>query len=380
MKKVCLALSLLTLSPSAANHDTEKKASRTLDNIVDEVVSDSTFYNKKFTNEFSEQIDFWYKNLTTDTSKIISYRMNCLEQLDIFKKPERKERESVEEYDRRILKDIHEKHGRIFNRWDKVFGITYGKRQEVKEGLIRSSRYLPFITERFKEENIPLNLAAKPLFESLYDPEAESKAGAKGIWQFMEGTAKDYGLEIKKGIIDERMDPYSSTDAYIKYMKEAFRKFEGKPLLALVSYNTGKNSRYFRNWRMRDQAEIIRYMGFAPMNYYAGLAASIKVMKKMREHFSIDIHLEDIQRKKIHDDVHGYELEDHLGLPKEEIMDYNPQLKEGLFDSAYNLKGKTITLPKMKKVEPAEIWESYRRENTKQDKLIRKENHIQKVF
>jgi membrane-bound lytic murein transglycosylase D len=87
-------------------------------------------------------------------------------------------------------------------------------------------------------EGLPLDLAYIPIVESAFKPEAVSRAGAKGLWQFMRGTAIEQGLRYDWAI-DERTHPEKSTAAAIKYLKQLNAMFDGDWPLTLASYNGG---------------------------------------------------------------------------------------------------------------------------------------------
>src|SRR5213593_3911746 len=108
----------------------------------------------------------------------------------------------------------------------------------IEEGMKRGSKYLPMIQNVFRAEGLPLDLAYVPLVESAFKPNALSRVKAKGVWQFMTGTAIENGLR-RDWYIDERSDPEKATVAAAKYLHTLSKIFDGDWHLALASYNGG---------------------------------------------------------------------------------------------------------------------------------------------
>ncbi|WP_024769834.1 LysM peptidoglycan-binding domain-containing protein [Aquimarina macrocephali] len=111
-------------------------------------------------------------------------------------------------------------------------------RHEHLERLMALSEfYFPLFEQELDNQNIPLEIKYLAIVESALKPRAKSRVGATGLWQFMFGTGKMFGLEVSS-YVDERMDPIMSTKAACKYLSNLYKVF-GDWDLALASYNSG---------------------------------------------------------------------------------------------------------------------------------------------
>jgi membrane-bound lytic murein transglycosylase D len=134
----------------------------------------------------------------------------------------------------------------------------------IEEGMRRGSKYLPMIQGVFRAEGLPLDLAYVPLVESAFKPNALSRVKAKGVWQFMSGTALENGLH-RDWYIDERSDPEKATVAAAKYLRTLSRTFGGDWYLALASYNggPGRLQKAMRRagvddfWKLADRPKVL---------------------------------------------------------------------------------------------------------------------------
>ena len=104
--------------------------------------------------------------------------------------------------------------------------------------LERMGRYAVHVDAAIEERDLPLSLRYLPIVESGYNPAAVSRVGAAGMWQFMSATARFLDMDVSP-LVDERRDPWRSTEVALDYLTELRDRFDGSWFLALAAYNGG---------------------------------------------------------------------------------------------------------------------------------------------
>ncbi|MDD5769683.1 MAG: lytic transglycosylase domain-containing protein [Candidatus Gracilibacteria bacterium] len=126
----------------------------------------------------------------------------------------------------------------IKERFDKEFLNTSYNLYQFFLYVKRLPLYLPYIEEKLKENNIPLDFKYLPIAESALRNDVVSGAGAAGIWQFIPETAKEYSLIVNDNI-DERYNFEKATIGAINHIKDLYSTFKNRTLVA-AAYNRGK--------------------------------------------------------------------------------------------------------------------------------------------
>src|SRR5262245_34313352 len=203
----------------------------------------------------------------------------------------------------------------------------------LEDGLNRGTQYLPMIQEVFKAEGLPLDLAYVPLIESAFKPSAVSRAKARGIWQFMRGTAIENGLK-HDWYIDERADPEKATRAAAKYLKTLYGMF-GDWHLALASYNGGPG-RVQKAMRQSGKDDFWaltargRYLPRETRDYVPLILAAVVVAKNPGQYGMTVEPFGDtsaIERVTLPTAVDLRVIAEWIGTPVQTIQELNPELR-----------------------------------------------------
>lgn len=218
----------------------------------------------------------------------------------------------------------------------KNYIILYSEKMPTKMAhmLGLCQYYMPIFDETFNKHDLPEELKAMAIIESAMNPLAVSRAGAKGMWQFMYATAKMYGLHIDS-FVDERMDPFKAADAAARYLQDAYEIF-GDWNLAIASYNCGAgnvNKAIRRSGGKRAFWDIWPYLPRETRGYVPAFVGALYAMTYYKEHgikpeaIEMPIHVDTF---KINKQLHLKQVAELTGAPLEELKSLNPQYRHDI--------------------------------------------------
>lgn len=213
----------------------------------------------------------------------------------------------------------------------KNYIILYSEKMSAKmsEILGLSRYYMPIFEEILNRYDMPEELKAMAVIESALNPRAVSRAGAKGMWQFMYATAKMYDLHIDS-FVDERLDPVKSAEAAAQYLKDSYEIF-GDWNLAIASYNCGAgnvNRAIRRSGGKREFWDIYPYLPRETRGYVPAFVGALYAMNYYKEHgikpaaIEMPAHVDTFRINKM---LHLRQVSDLTGAPLDELKNLNPQ-------------------------------------------------------
>ena len=165
-----------------------------------------------------------------------------------------------------------------------IHRYLYENRYQTEEMIGRAYLYFPIFEKLLRENDAPEELKYLAVIESSLRPTATSRVGARGIWQFMPTTAREYGLRIDD-IIDERLDPEKSTLAAIEYLKRGNKRFKSWTL-ALAAYNSGggRVNRAVRRAHSKNFWKLKRFLPRETRSYVPAFIAASYVLNHYQEY------------------------------------------------------------------------------------------------
>lgn len=211
---------------------------------------------------------------------------------------------------------------------------TEKRREQVERMIGMSDYYFPMFEEALDRHDLPLELKYLPIVESALNPEARSRAGAMGLWQFMYGTGKQMKLEITS-FVDERRDPMESSEAAAKYLKMLYDIYEDWHL-AIAAYNCGPgnvNRAIRRSGGKTNYWEIYYRLPRETRGYVPLFIAATYVMNFYEEHNlvpqipAMPIGVDTIM---VNQYLHFDQVAEVLHFDKEHLQALNPMYRRGV--------------------------------------------------
>jgi len=257
----------------------------------------------------------------------------------------------LSEDDQRIL-DMWGSEGtpaRLLEATDEI-RFQLGQSDRFRAGLIRSGAWETHIAETLANLGLPAELAVLPHVESSFNPAAYSKVGAAGLWQFMRSTGRRY-MRIDNAV-DDRMDPFRSTEAAAQLLAYNYRLLGSWPL-ALTAYNHGAEGvrRAKETLGTDDIVRIVRTykgrtFGFASRNFYVSFLAALEIDRNPEKYFGGVERATEARFQEV--TVPGFvqmsALERALRIDRQKLRELNPALLRSVWDGqrhvpkAYHLR------------------------------------------
>jgi membrane-bound lytic murein transglycosylase D len=221
-------------------------------------------------------------------------------------------------------------------------------REAFSRWLARSTRYVPMMRQVLEKQGLPLDTVYLSMIESGFNAYAYSFAKAAGLWQFVVGTSRRYGL-VTDFWVDERRDPYKSTVAAARYLTDLKARFHGDWYLAWAGYNAGegKIARAIRKestrdfWRMMNKGRTLR----AETKHYVPKLIAAALIAKHPERFGFHVIYEapgEHDEVKVPDATDLHVLAKIADISFEQLHDLNPELRRFCTPPG----GWTLRLPK----------------------------------
>lgn len=228
---------------------------------------------------------------------------------------------------------------------------TQRSREQVTVLLGLGHYYLPIFEQALEERGLPLELKYLPVIESGLDPNAVSKHGAAGLWQFMIATAKGMGLEVNS-LVDERRDPYLSSKKAAQYLSDLYATY-GDWSLVIAAYNCGPGAvnkairRAGGDPKKHDFWSIYNYLTPETRGYVPMFIAANYVMNYYPQHnISPVIPTKPLvtDTLQISDRVHFNQISAVLDIPVDELRLLNPQFRADIIPGSAE-RPYTLVLP-----------------------------------
>lgn len=216
-------------------------------------------------------------------------------------------------------------------------------RHSISYMLGASNFYLPIFEEALETYQLPLELKYLPVIESALNPNAVSRVGATGLWQFMITTGKQYGLQVNS-LVDERRDPLKSSYAAAQYLRDLYRIF-GDWNLVIAAYNCGPgniNKAIHRAKGEKDYWKIYPYLPKETRGYVPAFIAANYMMTYYSQHNICPMRTRlpaKTDTVVVSRDVHLEQVAAVLGISIDQLRALNPMYRRDV------IPGRTAPMP-----------------------------------
>lgn len=166
-----------------------------------------------------------------------------------------------------------------------IRGYLQKRKSSISTIMERARYFFPMFEEHLAKYKIPMELKYLAVIESALNPNARSRMGATGLWQFMYPTGKFYNLEVNS-YIDERSDPYRATEAACKYLESLYKMY-GDWSMALAAYNYGPGNvskAIRRSGGSTNYWNIRKYLPRETAAYVPAFYATLYIFEYAKEH------------------------------------------------------------------------------------------------
>ena len=222
-------------------------------------------------------------------------------------------------------------------------------RRSVSLMLGTQNFYMPIFEQALESYGLPLELKYLPVIESALNPNAVSRVGATGLWQFMLQTGKQYGLEVNS-FVDERRDPVKASYAAAHYLSDLYKIF-GDWNLVIAAYNCGPqgiNKAIHRAKGLTDYWDIYPYLPKETRGYVPAFIAANYIMNYYCDH-NICPMVAELPAKSdtimVNRDIHFEQIAKVLNIDIETLKDLNPQYRRNIINGSS--KPSSLRLPAM---------------------------------
>jgi membrane-bound lytic murein transglycosylase D len=337
MKKFLMAVMTVCCTSGVFAQDYTENDTLSVDSLMTGSVSEILLEENQVSSEIDSMLSLWYVKNTINSEEVT--REMALDTPVYFN-------DSVYES---VLKNIPTTFPLVYNQKVKDWIEMYLRRGKylIPTFLGLSKYYFPKIEQVLDQYGIPLELKYLTIVESALNPLAVSRTGATGLWQFMYGTGRMYGLEVTT-LIDDRRDPDKETIAAAQFLKDLYSIY-GDWALVIAAYNCGPgnvNRAIKRSGGKTSFWEIYQYLPKETRGYVPAFISVNYIMNNYEAHgykaFNVNMP-QYSDTVLIKDKLHFGQIAGMLGVSVDELRSLNPQYKKDIIPG--NIKQMSLRLP-----------------------------------